>query len=209
METIYVTSPMVGYKLHRFTLLRSLRPLLEWGVSVSVSIFKVPYWIFTDFFKELDKRAGKVSQLNARSLVIFLNKTDQVDIPREFVQLRVKELRKGYDLARDGIPPILGAVLAIQIPVENKWLNRICYLTNKFKTYIPWPNRDETVRLIRDIFCTPNRGTIKFWTGSKTIDSSMVGHTFPVYKGGQHVFVFVTEEMVGYRLGKFKQCDSN
>lgn len=46
-------------------------------------------------------------------------------------------------------------------------------------------------------------GTIKTWARRSQIAPSMVGFTFGVHNGKDHVDVFVTEEMVGHRLGEF------
>jgi small subunit ribosomal protein S19 len=46
-------------------------------------------------------------------------------------------------------------------------------------------------------------GTIKTWARSSQISPEMVGFTFGVHNGKVHVDVFVTEEMVGHRLGEF------
>jgi small subunit ribosomal protein S19 len=44
---------------------------------------------------------------------------------------------------------------------------------------------------------------IKTWARRSQISPEMVGFTFGVYNGKQHIDVFVTEEMVGHRLGEF------
>ena len=44
---------------------------------------------------------------------------------------------------------------------------------------------------------------IKTWSRSTTILPNMIGHTFAVYNGRQHVPVFVTDQMVGHKLGEF------
>ncbi|MCS7304212.1 MAG: 30S ribosomal protein S19 [Thermoguttaceae bacterium] len=44
---------------------------------------------------------------------------------------------------------------------------------------------------------------IKTWARACTIIPEFVGHTFLVHNGRQHIKVFVTEEMVGHRLGEF------
>lgn len=44
---------------------------------------------------------------------------------------------------------------------------------------------------------------IKTWARACTIVPEFVGHTFLVHNGKQHIKVFVTEEMVGHRLGEF------
>ena len=44
---------------------------------------------------------------------------------------------------------------------------------------------------------------IQTWSRTSTILPNMVGHTFAVYNGRQHIPVFVTEQMVGHKLGEF------
>ena len=44
---------------------------------------------------------------------------------------------------------------------------------------------------------------IKTWARRSTISPEFVGHTFMVHNGRQHTQVYVTEEMVGHKLGEF------
>lgn len=44
---------------------------------------------------------------------------------------------------------------------------------------------------------------IKTWSRSSTIFPSMVGHTIAVYDGRKHIPVYITTEMVGFKLGEF------
>jgi small subunit ribosomal protein S19 len=44
---------------------------------------------------------------------------------------------------------------------------------------------------------------IKTWSRDCTIVPEFVGHTFLVHNGKQHLKVFVTEDMVGHKLGEF------
>lgn len=44
---------------------------------------------------------------------------------------------------------------------------------------------------------------IKTWARSSTIVPDMVGHTIAVHNGRQHVPVYVSEQMVGHKLGEF------
>ena len=44
---------------------------------------------------------------------------------------------------------------------------------------------------------------IKTWSRSSTIFPEFVGHTFAVHDGRKHVPVYVTEDMVGHKLGEF------
>ncbi len=44
---------------------------------------------------------------------------------------------------------------------------------------------------------------VKTWSRASTIFPEMVGHTIAVYDGRKHVPVYVTEDMVGHKLGEF------
>jgi len=44
---------------------------------------------------------------------------------------------------------------------------------------------------------------IKTWARSSSISPKMVGYTFGVHNGKIHIPVFITEEMVGHKLGEF------
>jgi small subunit ribosomal protein S19 len=44
---------------------------------------------------------------------------------------------------------------------------------------------------------------IKTWSRRSTIFPQMVGHTIAVYDGKKHVPVYITEDMVGHKLGEF------
>ncbi len=50
---------------------------------------------------------------------------------------------------------------------------------------------------------TGEKSVIKTWSRRSTIFPSFVGHTFAVYDGRRHVPVYVTEDMVGHKLGEF------
>ena len=47
------------------------------------------------------------------------------------------------------------------------------------------------------------KNVIKTWSRRSTIFPSFVGHTFAVHAGRKHVPVYVTEDMVGHKLGEF------
>ena len=44
---------------------------------------------------------------------------------------------------------------------------------------------------------------IKTWSRSSTIIPAMIGHTISVYNGKKHVPVFITDPLVGHKLGEF------
>lgn len=48
---------------------------------------------------------------------------------------------------------------------------------------------------------------LKTWSRSSTIFPEFVGHTFAVHDGRKHVPVYVTEDMVGHKLGEFAQLE--
>ena len=48
-----------------------------------------------------------------------------------------------------------------------------------------------------------NKQMIKTWSRTSTIFPEMVGHTIAVHDGRKHVPVFVSESMVGHKLGEF------
>ena len=50
---------------------------------------------------------------------------------------------------------------------------------------------------------TGKKSTIKTWSRASTILPSMVGHTIAVYNGKQHIPIFVSEQIVGHKLGEF------
>ena len=45
--------------------------------------------------------------------------------------------------------------------------------------------------------------TIQTWSRSSTILPMMIGHTIGVYNGQKHVPVFITDQLVGHKLGEF------
>lgn len=48
-----------------------------------------------------------------------------------------------------------------------------------------------------------NKKTIKTWSRRSMITPDMIGHTFEVHNGKKFISVFVSENMVGHRLGEF------
>jgi small subunit ribosomal protein S19 len=47
------------------------------------------------------------------------------------------------------------------------------------------------------------KDTIKTWSRSSTILPSMIGFTIAVYNGKQHVPIFISDQLVGHKLGEF------
>jgi len=61
----------------------------------------------------------------------------------------------------------------------------------------------QIVEQIEQMNVSGKKDVIQTWSRSSTILPSMIGHTFAVYNGRQHVPVFVTDQMVGHKLGEF------
>ena len=50
---------------------------------------------------------------------------------------------------------------------------------------------------------TSKKGVIKTWSRRSTVTPDFVGHTFAVHNGNKFIPVYVTEYMVGHKLGEF------
>ena len=50
---------------------------------------------------------------------------------------------------------------------------------------------------------TNEKRVLKTWSRSSTIFPDMIGHTIAVHDGRKHVPVFISEDMVGHKLGEF------
>lgn len=62
------------------------------------------------------------------------------------------------------------------------------------------PNLEKKVEAMNQ---ARNRTVIKTWARACTIFPGMVGHTIAVHNGRTHVPIYVTEPMVGHKLGEF------
>lgn len=59
------------------------------------------------------------------------------------------------------------------------------------------------LKKIEDMNASGKKAVIKTWSRRSTVFPQFVGHTFGVYDGRKHVPVYVTEDMVGHKLGEF------
>lgn len=62
---------------------------------------------------------------------------------------------------------------------------------------------EKLLKRIDDMNARGEKRIIKTWSRRSTIFPSMIGHTIAVYDGRKHVPVFITENMVGHKLGEF------
>ncbi|MBM7615299.1 30S ribosomal protein S19 [Alkaliphilus hydrothermalis] len=58
-------------------------------------------------------------------------------------------------------------------------------------------------RKIEEMNKNGEKKVIKTWSRASTIFPNMIGHTVAVHDGRKHVPVYVTEDMVGHKLGEF------
>ncbi|MCL6592998.1 MAG: 30S ribosomal protein S19 [Alicyclobacillus sp.] len=59
------------------------------------------------------------------------------------------------------------------------------------------------LKKVEDMNRSGEKRVIKTWSRRSTIFPQFVGHTFAVHDGRKHVPVYVTEDMVGHKLGEF------
>ena len=62
---------------------------------------------------------------------------------------------------------------------------------------------DSLAKKIQKMIQTGQKQIIKTWSRRSTILPDFVGYTVAIYDGRKHIPVFITENMVGYRLGEF------
>ena len=62
---------------------------------------------------------------------------------------------------------------------------------------------ERLMKRIDDMNAANEKKVIKTWSRASTIFPEMVGHTIAVHDGRKHVPVFISEDMVGHRLGEF------
>ena len=66
----------------------------------------------------------------------------------------------------------------------------------------PWVEQ-RLMRRIEEMNESGQKQMIRTWSRASTIFPEMVGHTIAVHDGRKHVPVFVSESMVGHKLGEF------
>ena len=106
-------------------------------------------------------------QVGVPSLVVYLNKVDQVDDPElvELVELEIRELLSQYDFPGDDIPVIKGSALkALESgDPEDPDCASIFELLDAIDSYIPVPERDVDkpfLMPVEDVFSISGRGTV-------------------------------------------------
>jgi small subunit ribosomal protein S19 len=62
---------------------------------------------------------------------------------------------------------------------------------------------DHLMKKVENLNETSKKSVIKTWSRRSTIFPNFIGHTIAVYDGRKHVPVYITEDMVGHKLGEF------
>ncbi|MBI1757030.1 MAG: 30S ribosomal protein S19 [Fimbriimonas ginsengisoli] len=62
---------------------------------------------------------------------------------------------------------------------------------------------DHLMKKVVDMNSKGEKRIVKTWSRRSTITPDMVGHTFAVHDGRKHVPIYVTENMIGHKLGEF------
>jgi small subunit ribosomal protein S19 len=62
---------------------------------------------------------------------------------------------------------------------------------------------DHLMKKVEALNAKGDKQVIKTWSRASTILPQMIGHTIAVHNGRQHVPVYVSEQMVGHKLGEF------
>lgn len=62
---------------------------------------------------------------------------------------------------------------------------------------------DSLLKKIEQMNEKGEKKVVKTWSRRSTIFPQMIGHTLAVYDGRKHIPVYVTEDMVGHKLGEF------
>jgi small subunit ribosomal protein S19 len=64
---------------------------------------------------------------------------------------------------------------------------------------------DHLLKKIDKLNADGERQVVMTWSRASTIVPIMIGHTIAVYNGREHIPVFVSDQMVGHKLGEFSQ----
>lgn len=62
---------------------------------------------------------------------------------------------------------------------------------------------DKLLNKIENLNFKKEKKIIRTWSRSSTIVPLMIGHTIAVYNGREHIPIFITDQMIGHKLGEF------
>lgn len=67
---------------------------------------------------------------------------------------------------------------------------------------------EKLLRKIQKMEASGEKIVIKTWARSSTVIPEMIGYTFAVHNGKRHIPIYITENMVGHKLGEFAHTRS-
>lgn len=62
---------------------------------------------------------------------------------------------------------------------------------------------DHLFKKVKELNVTNEKKVVKTWSRRSTVMPEMIGHTIAVYDGRRHIPVYITDQMVGHKLGEF------
>lgn len=62
---------------------------------------------------------------------------------------------------------------------------------------------DELLNKIENLNFKKEKKVIQTWSRSSTVVPLMIGHTIAIYNGREHIPIFITDQMIGHKLGEF------
>jgi small subunit ribosomal protein S19 len=62
---------------------------------------------------------------------------------------------------------------------------------------------EKLLRRVQKMEASGEKKVVKTWARSSTIIPEMIGYTFAVHNGKKHIPIYITENMVGHKLGEF------
>ena len=135
-------------------------------------------------------------QVNVPSVVVFMNKTDQVDDPEllELVEMELRDLLNEYEFPGDDTPIVKGSALnALNNPSDDTANACIVELMDACDSFIPEPERDVDkpfLMPVEDVFSITGRGTV----GTGRIERGIikVGDEIEMIGMGEHKKTTVT-----------------
>ena len=68
---------------------------------------------------------------------------------------------------------------------------------------------EHLMKKVQEMNKSGKKEVIKTWSRRSTIFPDFIGHTFAVHNGEEHIPVYVTEDMVGHKLGEFALTRKN
>ena len=79
------------------------------------------------------------------------------------------------------------------------------HFMNRANLYVAevYANQGPTLKRIEAMNETGKKEVLKTWSRASTIYPQMVGHTIAVHDGRKHVPIYISEEMIGHKLGEF------